>query len=169
MVTKNGNSIDIKRLQTLYAVSEVNKAAFDSFARREKISTETRVERMLQVLYEAGRADASRKDVVDLFKALEQAHCGEFLIGRRGHSSRFAWSVSLIDVGQAAAGETATVDPLSEAEKAADEPDDSALDHIEHGFVLRPGVKIAFKLPKDLTKVEAGRMADFIRTLPFDV
>jgi len=168
MVAKNGNTIDIKRLQSLYASSAVNKAAFDSFAQREKNSAETKVERMLQILWQAGAAQASRKDVVDLFRGLEQANCGEFRIGRRGHSSRFGWSVSLIDVGQAAAGETATVDPLSDDEKQSAEADDSKAEEIEHPFNLRPGSRIVLKLPKDLTRTEATRLADFIKTLPFE-
>lgn len=167
MVGKNGSSIDIKRLQAMYSESQLNKAVFDSFAIRERNSAETRVERMLQIVWQAGIGDASRRDIVNFFRDLQAAKCGEFFVGRRGHSSRFVWSVSQIDVGQAAAGEAETVDVLSDVERQTAEVDDAQADEIEHTFNLRPGAKITIKLPTDFSTSEAARFADFIKTLPF--
>ena len=167
MVTKNGNKIDIKRLRSMYSASSINKTAFDSFAAREKNSAETKVERMLYLLSQAGLAEVGRKDVVDLFRELQEANCGEFLIGRRGHFSRFAWGVSLIDVGQVAAGEAETVEVLSEAEKQNVEAEEAQTADIEHAFNLRPDSRVVLRLPKNFTGAEAMRLADFIKTLPF--
>ena len=36
-----------------------------------------------------------------------------------------------------------------------------------HSFQLRPDASIALELPSDLTQLEARRLAEFIRTLPF--
>jgi hypothetical protein len=35
-------------------------------------------------------------------------------------------------------------------------------------FTLRPDLVVAFELPRDLSGREASRLADFIRTLPFE-
>jgi hypothetical protein len=37
-----------------------------------------------------------------------------------------------------------------------------------HTFQLRSNLTVSFRLPSDLRPTEAGRLADFIRTLPFD-
>ena len=56
-----------------------------------------------------------------LARALEQAGCGQFVVGRRGQPSRFEWAFSCISLGQAAAGEDvkleAAEDPLPEIEE----------------------------------------------------
>lgn len=166
MAQKNGKVIDLKRLQILYSGSSVNKEAFDHFASRLNNSRETKVERLQDLLRFKG-IEASRKEIIELFRGLEEANCGEFVTGRHGHSSRFAWSVSLVDVGQAAAGETASVDPLTESDRQAEDPEEVSANLLPHRFVLRPGIEVSLPLPRDLTKVEATRLADFVRTLPF--
>lgn len=167
MVYKNGNTIDIKCLRTMYGASQVNKAAFNYFAAREKNSAETKVERMLQVLSQGGLNDVGRNGIVDFFRELEEAKCGKFVSGRRGHASRFAWSVSLVDVGQAASGEAETVSPLTEDEKHDAQVEEAQVDDIEHIFNVRENSKLVLRLPKNLTSSEAARIADFVKTLPF--
>lgn len=166
MVILNGISPDVSRLQRLYRISAVNKASFDSMAARQYGSSETKVDRLLRKLGNSG-VEASRKDVLELFKELEAAGCGELIYGRRGHPTRFRWAVSIRDVGRAAAGTTENVEPLLDGEQL-DEDDDSPMSEIEHIFTLRPEYRVTVLLPDDLTTVEASRLADFVRTLPFD-
>ncbi len=39
---------------------------------------------------------------------------------------------------------------------------------IGHRFVLRPDFQVQLELPQDLNQREANRLAEFIRTLPFE-
>lgn len=160
--------IDIRRLKALYADSGFNKSVFQFFAQRGRTSSETTVERMLQVLQQTGVETGSRKDVLELFRGLEEAHCGEFVIGRRGHSSRFLWRVSLIDVGKVAAGEVAPIGTLTNASERLAIEEEVRTSWLEHAYNLRPDSRVTLSLPADLTKQEAGRLADFVRSLPFD-
>ncbi len=145
--------------------------AFDVFKRREKDSKETTVDRLEKVIQSEGHSP-QRGDVVSLFKELESAGCGKFWVGRRGAPSRFAWDVSLRSVGRAAASITDRVDDMAEDTEEDEEADfesGSAEDEaITHSFHLRPGVCVRFSLPADLTPKEASRLADFVKTLPFD-
>jgi hypothetical protein len=109
--------------------------------------------------------DASRKDVIDLFRELEASHCGTFYVGRKGHSSRFQWSVSLIAVGRVAAGEAVAVDVLQESDPDIQESEEESL--ITHRYVLRPNTEIEIALPADVTPTEVNRVANFVRTLSF--
>ena len=167
MVDKNGEKVDVKRLKLLYGQNPANKAAFDYFAARQNNSAKTTVDRLLALL---GQEDhvVPRADIIELFKGLETARCGTFVVGRKGHASRFEWSASLISVGQAATGEVGEVETLAEAEQDVETEDEGApIDSISHRFVLRPDFELRFELPRDLTTVEAARLGEFVRTLPF--
>jgi hypothetical protein len=56
------------------------------------------------------RIDISRGDAVALARKLEEAGCGEFVVGRRGSKSRFVWAYSCIAIGQVASGEASTLE-----------------------------------------------------------
>jgi hypothetical protein len=158
---------DTEPLRTLYTLRPTNKAALDHFAGRRYSSTRTTVERLQALLRQEGH-DVPRGDIIDLFKGLEAAKCGKFVVGRKGHPSRFEWSVSLISVGRAAAGEVTEVQALSESEQnAVIEEEEAGGGWIAHCFVLRPGVEVRLDLPSDLTNAEADRLAEFVRALPF--
>ena len=65
----------------------------------------------------------SRGEAVALARALEATGAGQFVLGRRGSKSRFAWHYSCISLGRVAAGEMteleAPKDPeLEETEEA---------------------------------------------------
>jgi hypothetical protein len=166
MSSKNRSIVDVSALAALYRSEAAAKAIFDHFARRQYNSAKTTVDR-LQASLKQEDYEVSRSDIIDFFRKLESAHCGEFVIGRKGHSSRFEWATSLISVGQAAAGEVAKVDVITEAEKAEDPEDETDAILVEHRYRLRPTFELKIMLPTDLTSSEAGRLADFIRTLPF--
>lgn len=164
-------TIDGKALQGLYQRSECAKAALDHFAERENRRATTTVE-ALQTALRADGYSHTRTEVIDLFKELDSLGCGQFKVGRKGHSSRIEWTVHLKSVGQAARG-TGIVEPLAERDieelQEAESEEDSLQDReLEHVFMLRPSYKLTLELPKDLTHAEAARIADFIRTLPFE-
>lgn len=158
--------INTAALRSLYAESRSAKGAFDHFAQRQNNSSKTTIDR-LQAALRANGQDVSRRDLIDLFKALEEAHCGTFVVGRRGRPSRFEWDVGLTDVGRSAAGEQVKVEAITQAETAdLDDDGDDIAALVEHRYRLRADLELALPLPLDLTPSEAGRIADFIRTLP---
>lgn len=161
MTKENGNA-NQKELQTLYNESGAAKAILDHFASRERNWSETTVDRLRWNLEQDGHG-ISRGDVIETFRRLENLDCGRFIPGRKGHASRFKWSVGLVAVGQAAAGESVKIEPTP-ANTPSEPPDDL----LEHRFRLRKAVDVSFRLPADLKAAEAARLAAFIQTLPFD-
>ena len=148
----------------MYSDSAFNKAVFDHFAGRSRSSVETTVDRLHAVIH-SERAEVSRQDIVGLFKALERRGCGHFVIGRKGRPSRFLWKVDLVSVGKVAAGEAEAFEPLIEVDPGMAQREED--EFIIHPYMLRPDLRIELALPRDLTPVEASRIADFVRTLPF--
>jgi hypothetical protein len=153
-------------LRRLYNDTNVNKAVFDYFAARLNNSAETTVDRLHAVI-RAQLPDVSRRDIIELFKVLQRRGCGEFVTGRKGYPSRFVWSVELIAVGKAAGGEPTEIEPLTDADRRPGQTDENEATLIVHPYTLRPDLRIELALPRDLTAIEAGRIADFVRTLPF--
>ena len=105
----------IEAIRKLYRSEAAARALFDWTAQRERDATATSIDRL------SNRLGISRGEAVALARALEQAGCGQFVVGRRGQPSRFEWAFSCISLGQAAAGEDvkleAAEDPLPEIEE----------------------------------------------------
>ncbi len=118
----DSTSPNIDILRQLYKQSPVAKAFLDHAAQRERDQSETKVDRMLVVLRAEGR-EIKRKDIIDLFRTLQEQGCGQFVEGRRGWPSRFVWSTGLTSVGRAAQGESQPIQQIY--------PEDSAS---ENGF-----------------------------------
>jgi hypothetical protein len=162
----NTSSISVSALRKLYTNSRAAKAAFDHFAQRKNSSAQTTVDRLQTALRQDGH-DAARSDIIDLFRELANAGCGHFVVGRKGHPSRFEWLVSLVDVGRSAAGEAVKVEAITESERGDAINNDDGVELIEHRYRLRADLDLRFELPVNLTSAEASRIADFVRTLPF--
>jgi hypothetical protein len=109
---------NIDRLRQFYEESVVARAFFDHAARRERDQSETKVDRILVRLKAQGQ-DLSRREIVALFRKLQELGCGQFVEGRHGWPSRFVWSVGMTSVGRAAAGEPQPVAQIS-AEPGSD-------------------------------------------------
>jgi hypothetical protein len=169
--------VDTQLLRKLYSTDETAKAMFDHLARRERNWKEVVVDRIMLNIGNEG-FQASRSDVVRVLKALEKAGCGKFVVGRAGHPSRFRWDVEMVAVGRHAAGQPAVIEQVDPATPSEEEviqtetvpegPSSNGVRELAHAFRLRPDLPISFKLPVDLTATEAARLADFIKTLPFD-
>ena len=104
----------VTEIRALYGSDPSAQALFDWTAQRSRDATATSIDRICNQL------DISRGEAVALAKRLQEAGCGEFIVGRRGQKSRFNWNYSCISLGQAAAGESASIeavdDPVSEDE-----------------------------------------------------
>jgi hypothetical protein len=156
------NNIDIPTLQKLYNQDAEAKAILDYLASRERNRSETKLDRLLWILRVDGN-QVHRGAAIRVFRALEDVGCGRFVAGRKGHPSRFEWTVGMVDVARVAAGETVKIEaaPIDENDEAAD-------DLLEHHFLLRKDLDVPLRLPGNLTAREAARLAAFIQSLPFD-
>src|SRR5260370_22385663 len=99
----DSKSPNIDTLRQLYKQSPVARAFFDNAARRERDQSETKVDRILVLLRAEGH-EFRRREIIDLFRKLQDQCCGQFVEGRRGWPSRFVWSAGLRSIGSAAAG-----------------------------------------------------------------
>lgn len=171
MAPFNEVGVNKKGLKKLYLADKCARVLLDYAARRTKNSNESRVERLLKHLSE-GESTFSRRELISSLKQLEELGVGHFIIGRRGQPSRFQWSVAMIGVGKAARGdEDVTIERVNDVETVED--DDSgemevSEGSIRHVYKLRQDYDVTFDLPADLLEREASRLADFIRTLPFE-
>jgi hypothetical protein len=156
-------SIDIDSLKSLYQHNPAAQLMLDHAARRQRNQTETKVDRIVALLATEGH-EISRGDVIDAFRSLEDLGAGQFVTGRRGWPSRFVWSVGMVSVGKAAAGEPQEIESIPD-ESFEEEPTSAMLGH---SFYLRVDTPVTIELPVDLTKVEAERLASFVRTLPIE-
>ena len=105
----------VTAIRTLYEQNPDARRLFDWIASLQRDTTETSISRMVVTL------GISRNAAVSLARELQDAGCGEFIVGRRGSSSRFKWNCSRVSLGQAASGETDEIeeayDPIPETEE----------------------------------------------------
>ena len=153
--------VDLELLRALYGEHDSAKAVLDHFASRERNWKTTTIDR----IYSNLSYHVSRGDIIWVFRELEKCGCGRFVVGRRGQPSRFEWSVEMVGVGQAAAGETDQLEEVSPEDEREENGDN---DFFEHKFHLRPDLSVTIELPTDLTPQEAARMSRFIETLPLN-
>ena len=158
MAARIGMGPIIKVLQRAYKVEFALRAVCDEFAARGKSTRTSTVDRTVE------RTGLGRSDVIEVFRRFENLDLGKFLVGRRGQPSRMEWKYRLVDVGQAAAGELGDIEPADDLE----DEDGIGTRFMRHSFQLRPDVAVQLELPGNLSRTEAARLADFIKTLPFE-
>ncbi|MCE6959611.1 hypothetical protein LAZ40_11145 [Cereibacter sphaeroides] len=134
-------------VRALYEQNEDAKELFDWTAGLERDASATSIDRIMQKL------EISRRSAVALARALEEAGCGEFLNGRRGHKSRFAWAYSRISLGKAAAGESDEIEQVSDPIPEEEDRDD-AQDRATILTIPEAKVRLARGLGIDPDKVE---------------
>ncbi|MEZ6058509.1 MAG: hypothetical protein R3C01_17545 [Planctomycetaceae bacterium] len=156
-------AVDVSQLKQLYTDNPTAQAFFDHAAQRRRNRWETTVERTIQNLTDEDSAP-TRADVVSLFKRLADIGCRQFIVGRHNHRSRFSWETELTALARLAAGEPQELEPVDEAQE--EEAEDDWL--LTHRYHLREDYEMQIDLPYDLTKEEAGRLAAFFQTLPFE-
>ena len=72
----------------------------------------------------------------------------------------------MIEVGQAASGNSVRVSALDDDESETAVYPGLAL--LPHDYRLRADLTVRLSLPSNLTSSEAHRLAEFIKTLPFE-
>ena len=111
------NSI-IEKVRFLYQNNEVARRFLDHCAERERDASATSIDRI------AYRLEISRESAIELAREFEEAGIGTFMVGRRGHKSRFEWDFSCISVGQVASGETTSLEEPDDAVEEIGSSDD---------------------------------------------
>ena len=115
-------------IRALYDENPHATRLFDWTASLERDADETTVERFMRKL------EISRGEAISLARELEEAGCGEFIVGRKGWSSRFRWAYSRVSLGQVASGEAEELeeasDPISEEDEEASEPREGSERHL---------------------------------------
>lgn len=99
-------------------------------------------------------------DVVTALRGLQKSGCGKFIVGRRGHDSRFEFF----------GGAKRAVSFLSSLEESVESLGPvvaSDVFIVEHVYLLRPQTKLSVLLPSDISEREAKRLAMFARSLSF--
>lgn len=166
--------LNMDALRELYSADKTARALFDNLAKRVYNSREQSVDQLERNLDKDG-VEVSRRDITHLLRELARAGCGEYIVGRKGYPSRFRWNVETVVIGRYAAGISTDIGHSSPnggddtlAEKGADGYPPPSSHEFTHGFQLRPDLLVSFRLPADLTTPEAARLADFVKTLPFE-
>ncbi|QYE37043.1 hypothetical protein KZX46_21040 (plasmid) [Polymorphobacter sp. PAMC 29334] len=111
----------ISQIRVMYQDDNINRELFDQCAQRQKDASVTSLDRLSHLL------GISRGEAVALARRLEEAGCGQFIVGRRGSKSRFEWAYSCISLGKAAAGETSSIDQVEEGVAEMDDEQDETV------------------------------------------
>jgi uncharacterized protein DUF262 len=116
----NSKMPNVDMLRQLYTQMPVAKAFFEHIARRERDQSETKVDRILMLLRADGQ-EFRRREIIDLFRRLQDQGLGQFVEGRRGWPSRFVWSTRMTSVGRAASGALDTIEHISMDDSVSDD------------------------------------------------
>lgn len=137
----------VGKIQQLYGANEVARKLFDWVANLKNDAQETTIDRFMS------RLGVARGVAVNLARDLEDAGCGRFVVGRKGSASRFEWGYSRVSLGQAAAGETDTLEPVSD--DASEDSDEEATSKVRSPMTI-PEVKasLALHLGIDPSQIE---------------
>lgn len=171
MTRLNESTVNTERLKRLYGVNPCAKALLNHAAKRKNNANITTVDRLLAIIVSEENTVVTRQQLIEVLREFEKLECGRFVTGRRGQPSRFVWAVQIASLGKAAIGEASVVTVAEPAmEQVPEEPELSQIRNglITHSYQLRPEVGVSLGLPANLTPKEANRLAEFIRTLPFD-
>lgn len=148
-----------RQLRALRDADPTAKALFDWFSTRLKGARTTKAR------VAAERTGCDYADIISLFRRLDELGVGRFLVGRKGQESRMEWSYDVHTLVLLSNGEIDLAEAVAED---APEFDEEEAGNVRHRYALRPNYEIELALPADLRPREADRLANWIRTLPFE-
>lgn len=100
-------------LKRLYRGNSTARLILDYFASRDRNRESTNFNRVMAIMSAQDEAP-TRARMREVFRTFEKLGFGTFVVGRRGHPTRFLWNTPLIEVG-----EMAQVPPEPKRVKAA--------------------------------------------------
>lgn len=166
MFVRTQHSYNEKALSGLYHSSKEGRIILNELATMPR-QQETLLESLEKRL--AGHKEITRRGIVTFFKTLETFGVGEFIPGRRGHSSRFKWEVDSVNVSRLDVEfPNGNGEPVqAEQYKHEQGKHEQGSNVITHKFQLRPEMVVSINLPSNITVSEAARFCKFIESLPF--
>ena len=170
----------ITGLRDLYNSAPTAREILDHLSGSKHDRKITFVKRLHRRLSRGGSM-IERPEIVEFFQKIHSIGLGEFVSGEGVRRPRFVWGYPLTQLAQVASGEAWQLEPLQIGHENGTDDDDDAVDDdddelhmdvrdvssIKHIYRLRGDYSVKLTLPMDLTPTEAGRLADFIKTLPF--
>lgn len=159
MTRSNYNGRAINALFITNAIAQIVLKELSAMPRQD----ETLIENFEQKIVRK-HEEVSRREIVSVFKRLEEYGAGEFIPGRRGHPSRFRWEVDSLNIGEESTNPTPAAPAVTAANHITESPKTLL---ISHHYQLRPDLLISLNLPTDITTTEASRLGQFINSLPF--
>lgn len=103
--------------------------------------------------------DFTRADAIEFFKKLEEFGVGDYVQGRRGHSTRFIFEIPLRELRLI----LASAEVFSPTKNIA-----NGIEVKVHKFLLRPEFETEISLPTDFKHKDCERLKNWLDTLPFD-
>jgi hypothetical protein len=127
----------------------------------------TNVSEAVSTLVDVCEINVGRSQIIALFRQLEKFECGLFFVGRKGHLSRFHWSIDIKLIAKTLKGNSSGE---GTSPKASAPPTGTATAHssatLRHTFHLRQDFELILNLPTDLTEKDAQRISKFVESLP---
>jgi hypothetical protein len=163
-------SPDIELLRRLYQQNAAANAFLSHASQRERDQAETKVDRIL-ILLKAEGHDFARREIVALFRKLEELGCGQFVEGRRGWPSRFVWSAGMTSVARAASGGTLAISSISTVENSLENDGRQPLESEESTDTVTEesdGEELGEVGGTGLEEEEEDSGTGFVITQPFD-
>jgi len=92
-----GSDVNFAGLRAAYQEDELVRLVIDHFASRENNQTVTKIDTFVGVLERAG-TPAPKSTIVRAFRRLDALGVGRFIVGKRGHATRFEWQEKSLSV-----------------------------------------------------------------------
>jgi hypothetical protein len=147
---------DLARVRKKYANDDNARVFLDKMAERRRAPHGN----VTTVDFLQEECGITRAAALDVLRTLAESGCGLFRIGRRGQPSRIVWDISPIAVAQAARERETAVSPSPPRESGQTE-------YVEQRIQLRTNVAAIVKVPNDMRKDEAERLAGIVRNIWF--
>lgn len=142
----------VELIRSLYLKDTFARKFFDRASERANDVAETNVERVALM---AG-GTLSRKQAVDLARAICDAGCGQFIIGRKGGKSRIHWKYSIKSVGDAARGRTESLNKLDPDVQADADGVKNSYEIISPPFEAKDPLKLTISEAKNALALSLG-------------
>ncbi len=161
-------------LMRIYQDSEGFRSLIAVLSRYERNRSVIPLRTIVDKFPDDGRPSSAHRKAAQLaLRELENLEFGRLVIGRRGAETRFEWSVQMQDVlgelDQCAESRQPQSLQASPAESGSFQvAREEVKGSVVHRFYLRKDFPVEMSLPVDLRAAEAERLANFVRTLPFE-
>jgi len=130
----------------------------------------------LGVGYAEEKTGINYYELVAIFKELDKIGAGEFIVGRKGHDSRFNWKLNTKKLAEAATDEFGTTYltlpdmlnvPKNAVEAITASKQKNKTDKLKHSFNLRRDFVVDIELPSDFDGGDLSRLKNWLDLLVY--